>query len=140
MGLHNYTVFKKVRALLRFLLLFTKFTTFSMSAHIEQNKHSVFIIDWYVKVCLLRGDKKSSRIKKRKTCIQRAAHTPSFNEIFIFRGECLGVFLQVISEAICKVLCRLQQPWQNPISDNTNVLWNSPSLGKNYSYRLPLVL
>ena len=36
--------------------------------------------------------------------------------------------------------CRLQQPVQNPISDNTNVLWNSPSLGKNYSYRLPLVL
>ena len=35
---------------------------------------------------------------------------------------------------------RLQQPVQNPISDNTNVLWNSPSLGKNYSYRLPLVL
>ena len=25
---------------------------------------------------------------------------------------------------------RLQQPVQNPISDNTNVLWNSPSLGK----------
>ena len=37
-------------------------------------------------------------------------------------------------------VCRLQQPVQNPISDNTNVLWNSPSLGKNYSYRLPLVL
>ena len=35
---------------------------------------------------------------------------------------------------------RLQQPVQNPISDNTNILWNSPSLGKNYSYRLPLVL
>ena len=26
--------------------------------------------------------------------------------------------------------CRLQQPVQNPISDKTNVLWNSPSLGK----------
>ena len=26
--------------------------------------------------------------------------------------------------------CRLQQPVQNPIGDNTNVLWNSPSLGK----------
>ena len=37
-------------------------------------------------------------------------------------------------------LCRLQQPVQNPIRDNTNVLWNSPSLGKNYSYRLPLYL
>ena len=36
--------------------------------------------------------------------------------------------------------CRLQQPVQNPISDKTNILWNSPSLGKNYSYRLPLVL
>ena len=35
---------------------------------------------------------------------------------------------------------RLQQPVQNPINDNTNVLWNSPSLGKNYRYRLPLVL
>ena len=34
---------------------------------------------------------------------------------------------------------RLQQPVQNQISDNTNVLWNSPSLGKSYSYRLPLV-
>ena len=32
--------------------------------------------------------------------------------------------------------CRLQQPVQNPISDNTNVLWNSTSLGKIYSYRL----
>ena len=31
--------------------------------------------------------------------------------------------------------CRLQQSVQNPISDNTTVLWNSPSLGKNYSYR-----
>ena len=29
------------------------------------------------------------------------------------------------------VIIRLQQPVQNPISDNTNVLWNSPSLGKN---------
>ena len=30
----------------------------------------------------------------------------------------------------------LQQPVQNPISDNrpTNVLWNSPSLGKIYSF------
>ena len=37
-------------------------------------------------------------------------------------------------------VCRLQQPVQNPISDNTNVLWNSPSLGKNYSYRLHFVL
>ena len=35
---------------------------------------------------------------------------------------------------------RLQQPVQNPISDHTNVLWNSPSLGQNYSDRLPLVL
>ena len=35
---------------------------------------------------------------------------------------------------------RLQQPVQNPISDNTDVLWNSQSLGKKYSYRLPLVL
>ena len=35
---------------------------------------------------------------------------------------------------------RLQQPVQNPISDNTNVLWNSPSLGKNYNNRVPLVL
>ena len=35
---------------------------------------------------------------------------------------------------------RLQQPVQNPISDNTNVLWNSLSSGKKYSYRLPLVL
>ena len=35
---------------------------------------------------------------------------------------------------------RLQQPVQNPISDNTNVLWNSPYLGKNYNYRVPLVL
>ena len=26
----------------------------------------------------------------------------------------------------------LQQPMQTPMSDNTNVLWNSPSLGKNY--------
>ena len=26
--------------------------------------------------------------------------------------------------------CRLQQPVQNPISNNINVLWNSPSLGK----------
>ena len=25
---------------------------------------------------------------------------------------------------------RLQQPGQNPISDSTNFLWNSPSLGK----------
>ena len=24
----------------------------------------------------------------------------------------------------------------NPISDNTNVSWNSPSLGKNYSYSI----
>ena len=39
-----------------------------------------------------------------------------------------------------KILRRLQQPVQNPKSDNTNVLWNSPSLGKNYSYRLLLVL
>ena len=36
---------------------------------------------------------------------------------------------------------RLQQTVQNPISDNTNVLLNiCPSLGKYYSYRLPLVL
>ena len=34
----------------------------------------------------------------------------------------------------------LQQPVQNPISDNTNMLWNSPSLGKDNRYRLPLVL
>ena len=34
---------------------------------------------------------------------------------------------------------RLQQPVQNPISDNTNILWNSPSSEK-YIYRLPLVL
>ena len=40
----------------------------------------------------------------------------------------------------CEYHCRLQQTVQNPISDNTNVLWNSQFLGKNYSYRLPLVL
>ena len=28
------------------------------------------------------------------------------------------------------IIYRLQQPGQNPISDNSNVLWNSPSLGK----------
>ena len=37
-------------------------------------------------------------------------------------------------------VCRLQLPVQNPKSDNTNVLWNSQSLGKNNSYRLPLML
>ena len=31
---------------------------------------------------------------------------------------------------------RLQQPVQNPISDNTNVLWNSPSLGKKLKLQL----
>ena len=36
--------------------------------------------------------------------------------------------------------CMLHQPVQNPTSDNTDILWNSPSLGKKYSYRLPLVL
>ena len=34
---------------------------------------------------------------------------------------------------------RLQQPVQNSISNSTNVLWNSPSFGKNYSYRLTLL-
>ena len=48
----------------------------------------------------------------------------------------------VVLFILCIVVAhyRLQQPVQNPISDNTNVLWNSPSLGKNYSYNLPLVL
>ena len=49
-------------------------------------------------------------------------------------------------ESLCRnrvfvcLINRLQQPVQNPISDNTNVLWNSPSLGKNYNNRVPLVL
>ena len=30
--------------------------------------------------------------------------------------------------------CLIQKPVQNPISDNTNVLWNSPSLRQNYSF------
>ena len=30
--------------------------------------------------------------------------------------------------------CRLQQPVQNPVSDNTNILWKRPSLGKNCRY------
>ena len=32
---------------------------------------------------------------------------------------------------------RLHQPVKNPISDNSNILWNSPSLGINSRYRLP---
>ena len=28
-------------------------------------------------------------------------------------------------------------PVQNPISDNTNILWNSPSLGKHYTIVYP---
>ena len=32
---------------------------------------------------------------------------------------------------------RLHQPVKNPISDNTNILWNIPSLGINSRYRLP---
>ena len=37
----------------------------------------------------------------------------------------------------CFCVCRLQQQVQNPISDNTNVLWNSPSLGKNTAIGYP---
>ena len=40
----------------------------------------------------------------------------------------------------CRRYYRLQQPVQNPISENTYILWNSLSLGKNYSYRLLMVL
>ena len=39
-------------------------------------------------------------------------------------------------EGLCFV-CRLQQPVQNSISDNTNGLWNSPSLGKNTAIGYP---
>ena len=34
-------------------------------------------------------------------------------------------------------ILRLHQPVKNPISDNSNILWNSPSLGINSRYRLP---
>ena len=41
------------------------------------------------------------------------------------------------SENLFSEPCRLQQPVQNPMSDNTNVLWNSPSLGKKQLYTTP---
>ena len=34
-------------------------------------------------------------------------------------------------------LFEVKQPVQNPISDNINVLWNSPSLGKNTAIGYP---
>ena len=38
---------------------------------------------------------------------------------------------------LLKFCLRLHQPVKNPISDNSNILWNSPSLGINSRYRLP---
>ena len=37
----------------------------------------------------------------------------------------------------CFLNYRLHQPVKNPISDNSNILWNSPYLEINSKYRLP---
>ena len=39
--------------------------------------------------------------------------------------------------SLCRYMYRLHQPVKNPISDNSNILWNSPSLEINSRYRLP---
>ena len=58
---------------------------------------------------------------------------------FVFLVNMFSVFVfanKRIIELTC-ILNRLHQPVKNPISDNSNILWNSPSLGINFRYRLP---
>ena len=43
------------------------------------------------------------------------------------------------SGKITLIALRLHKPVKNPISDNSNILWNSPSLGINSRYRLTLI-
>ena len=49
-----------------------------------------------------------------------------------FRAEFIIIrFTETTQKSI-----RLHQPVKNPISDNSNIFWNSPSLGINSRYRL----
>ena len=104
-----------------------------MNAFIEVISNSSFCKDMYV-----AGEEMDKIISSVKTG-KSAGRDDIQAEHLLYAGGAVIDSLCKLMTAILVHGYRLQQPVQNPISDNTNVLWNSPSLGKNYSYRLPLV-
>ena len=60
----------------------------------------------------------------------------SFLKLFVSKILAICLIFRLKCDYLAKspFHCRLQQPVQNPISDNTNVLWNSISLRRKYSY------
>ena len=57
--------------------------------------------------------------------------------IYLINSLCTTLYNLHLYMALCTSVSRLQQPVQNPLSDHSNILWNSPSIGIDFKYRLP---
>ena len=79
----------------------------------------------------IRQTKMSYTVKQHPLSLLGEPEAP-WTEVLQYRNRQLKLLLLTLIAS-----CTFQYPVQNTISDNTNVLWNSPSLGKSTAIGYP---